>query len=51
MITYIVKLNIKNFKIKIVEIYSKSGNKNKLFRVFGYIGRKFGNYFRIIVLL
>ena len=51
MITYIVKLNIKNFKIKIVEIYSKSSNKNKLFRVFGYIGRKFGNYFRIIVLL
>ena len=30
MITYIVKLNITNFKIKIVEICSKSANKYKL---------------------
>ena len=30
MITYIVKLNIKNFKIKIVQICSKSINKYSL---------------------
>lgn len=32
MITYIVKLNITNFKIKIVEIYSKSTNKYKILK-------------------
>lgn len=30
MITYILKLNITNFKIKIVEICSKSANRYKL---------------------
>ena len=29
MITYILKLNITNFKIKIVETFSKSANKYK----------------------
>lgn len=32
MITYIVKLNITNFKIKIVEIYSKSTNRYKILK-------------------
>lgn len=32
MITYILKLNITNFKIKIVEIYSKSTNRYKILK-------------------